>query len=110
MTRNPSWTRDEIVLALNLYFKAGRKWLPPDHRDVIELSQLLNSMPIHRSTLRNKSFRNPQGVSMKLGNFLADDPKYKGEGLSANTRSLKTAQYEHSKLEFPVVLLVDLPP
>jgi len=82
MARNPTWTEDELILALDLYFKAGRKWLPSEHPDVIQLSNILNSLPIHNKDLRNTKFRNAQGVSMKLGNFLTLDPEYKGTGLS----------------------------
>jgi 5-methylcytosine-specific restriction enzyme A len=81
MARNPDWTRDELILALELYMRAGRKQLEASHPDVIQLSKLLNQLPIHDETLRNSDFRNPQGVSMKLGNFLSIDPSYTGVGL-----------------------------
>jgi 5-methylcytosine-specific restriction protein A len=74
MSRNPSWTRDELILALDLYFKAGRKWLPPDHSEVVQLSNLLNRLSLHDPTIRETNFRNPQGVAMKFGNFLTVDP------------------------------------
>jgi 5-methylcytosine-specific restriction protein A len=79
--RNPDWTRDELLLALNLYLRCGRKQLDASHPDVIQLSNLLNQLPIHEPALRKTDFRNPQGVSMKLGNFLSLDPEYKGTGL-----------------------------
>ena len=81
MPRNPTWTRDELIVCLDLYFRAGRKWLDSEHPDVIKLSQLLNALPIHPPESRNPDFRNPQGVSMKLGNFLSLDPQYEGVGL-----------------------------
>ena len=86
MARNPKWTKDEHLLALDLYFRAGRKWLPPEHDDVISLSDLLNSLPFHASTTRDEKFRNPVGVSMKLGNFLSVDPQYEGEGLKRGSK------------------------
>ncbi|HEY0606101.1 MAG TPA: HNH endonuclease [Herpetosiphonaceae bacterium] len=86
MTRNPNWTRDELILALELYIRAGRKQLEASHPDVIELSKQLNQLPIHEPALRNSDFRNPQGVSMKLGNFLSIDPNYTGIGLQRGSK------------------------
>lgn len=82
MTRNPNWTRDELILALDLYLSRNKLPLPPSDRDVIELSKLLNQLPIHPRTERGTNFRNPNGVSMKLGNFQRLDPDYTGKGLS----------------------------
>jgi len=81
MKRNPNWTTDELILALDLYFRAGRKQLDGNHPDVIELSQLLNELQIFDAEERGLDFRNPQGVAMKLGNFSALDPDYEGAGL-----------------------------
>ncbi len=86
MTRNPNWTRDELILALDLYFSEGRKQLEASHPKVIALSHLLNQLPIHDKTLREIQFRNANGVSMKLGNFLAIDPEYEGVGLARGSK------------------------
>lgn len=82
--RNPAWVRDEIILAMDLYFRAGRKQLSADHADVVSLSRLLNALPIHRSSQRDERFRNPTGISMILGNFLGIDPLHAQAGLSRN--------------------------
>lgn len=79
--RNPNWTRDELILALNLYERVGRKQLEASHPEVLKLSDLLKQLPIHDVSLRNTDFRNPQGVSMKLGNFSSVDPLHAGRGL-----------------------------
>jgi 5-methylcytosine-specific restriction enzyme A len=86
MTRNPNWTRDELILALSLYMRAGRRQLEASHPEVAELSADLNKLPIHGESLRGTDFRNPQGVSMKLGNFLSIDPLYEGLGLQRGGR------------------------
>lgn len=83
MTRNPRWTRDELILALHLYMSEGRRWLPPSHPEVVRLSELLNKLPIHEQSLRDVRFRNPQGVEMKLANFMSIDPENPRLGLSA---------------------------
>lgn len=84
--RNPDWVRDEVILAMDLYFRAGRSQLPPDHQDVILLSELLNRLPIHPPRGRDETFRNPNGISMILGNFLGVDPEQETPGLSRNNR------------------------
>lgn len=86
MTKNPNWTRDELILALDLYFSEGRKQLEPSHPKVVELSQMLNQLPIHPKEFQDNQFRNQNGVSMKLGNFLAIDPDYDGVGLSRGSK------------------------
>jgi 5-methylcytosine-specific restriction enzyme A len=86
MSKNPNWTRDELILALELFFRAGRKQLDASYPEVIQLSQQLNQLPIHGAETRNSEFRNPQGVSMKLGNFLSLDPQYSGKGLQRGSK------------------------
>lgn len=58
MQRNPNWTRDELILALGLFFRADRKSLDAAHPEVIKLSNLLNSLPIWDTDLRDSNFRN----------------------------------------------------
>jgi 5-methylcytosine-specific restriction enzyme A len=79
--RNPPWQRDELILALDLYFKHSPSHISTSHPAVIELSHILNSLPIHREKPDGVPFRNPNGVYMKLCNFLRLDPSYKGKGL-----------------------------
>ena len=81
MARNPKWTNDEHLLALNLYFENDGRMLDPSDEKVIELSNLLNSLPIHSEDTRSENFRNPDGVSMKLANFRRLDPNFEGAGL-----------------------------
>lgn len=81
--RNPDWTRDELILALDLYFRADPRTTNKGDARIAELSSLLNLLPVHRATSRNADFRNPNGVYMKLCNFLRLDPSYTGTGLSA---------------------------
>jgi 5-methylcytosine-specific restriction protein A len=80
--RNPSWQRDELILALDLFFRHPPKTISQQHESVIELSGLLNALPIHDQRGSEGTFRNPNGVYMKLGNFLRFDSSYEGAGLS----------------------------
>lgn len=86
MPKNPKWTKDELILALDLYFKAARKQLIPEHEMVVELSSLLKRLPIYESHVRDTDFRNLHSVSMKLGNFLSIDPEHEGKGLSRGSK------------------------
>jgi len=66
---NPNWTRDETILALDLYFQFEGKIPGPKHEKVVELSRILNTLPIHPIELRKANFRNPDGVVFKLQNL-----------------------------------------
>jgi 5-methylcytosine-specific restriction protein A len=86
MPRNPDWTRDELILALDLYMRSGRTQLPQTHPQIIELSTVLNALPLHAGIERDIDFRNANGVSMKLADFRSADPQYGGIGLSRGNR------------------------
>jgi 5-methylcytosine-specific restriction enzyme A len=81
MTKNPKWTRDELILALELYIRVNPVHTSDKNSEIIELSKILNSLPIHPHADQSEKFRNPNGVYMKLCNFLRLDPNYKGAGL-----------------------------
>jgi 5-methylcytosine-specific restriction enzyme A len=85
MTKNPNWTEDEAILALDLYIRSGYRVLSGNLPDVVELSEFMNSLPIHPPELRTSKFRNPSGVNTKLANFRYVDPDRPG-GLSGASR------------------------
>lgn len=87
--RNPPWSRDELILALDLYFRQSPKIGDATHPEVIELSKLLNAMPLHARRPDASRFRNPAGVAMKLNNFRGLDPTYHGTGLSHGAQADK---------------------
>jgi 5-methylcytosine-specific restriction protein A len=76
--RNPDWTYDELILALDLYLRWRPKQPPSGHRDLQALSDLLQRLPIHPEHTRDDDFRNANGVRRKLGDFTAPDPDYTG--------------------------------
>jgi len=80
--RNPLWTREELILALDLYFRASPLHIKPNNPQVIELSNFLNSASFHPKSNRKRTFRNPTGVYMTLRSFLKWDPTYAGDGLN----------------------------
>lgn len=90
MERNPNWTREELILALDLYISVGGRLIDDrDHR-VIALSKLLGNL----SGLSQGAgtFRNPNGVAMKLGNFSRLDPRHISSGKSGLARGGKLDQ------------------
>jgi 5-methylcytosine-specific restriction protein A len=82
--RNPPWAWDEIVLALDLYFRIGVQ--SSTHPEVIELSGILNRLPIHSVRPQADKFRNPNGVNLKLANLAHFDDDYAGEGMARGSR------------------------
>ena len=77
----PKWHRDEIILALDFYHSIEPREMDSKNPKVIEVSEILNKLPIHTERIDSVKFRNPNGVSMKLNNFKAIDPEYDGKGM-----------------------------
>ena len=88
--KNPPWTRDELILAFDLYLKKGHS---PAPSEVTELSTLLRSLPIHKKIPDEVRFRNKNGVQLKLANIAAGDPNYKGKG-SVNGNNIEKEIWE----------------
>jgi 5-methylcytosine-specific restriction protein A len=81
--RNPPWHRDEIILALDLYSRLEPGQIHAKNLDIQELSRLLNRLPIFDVRPDEVKFRNPNGVGLKLSNFLALDTSYHGKGMQS---------------------------
>ena len=92
--RNPKWHRDEIILALDLYFNIKGS-ISHTNPAIIELSNLLNKLPIFKERPDSVRFRNANGVAMKLGNLLAVDPSYHGKGLNSGGKLEKEIFFEY---------------
>jgi len=45
--KNPKWHRDEIILALDLYFSQDRGPIDVRNAKIISLSQTLNALPLY---------------------------------------------------------------
>lgn len=79
--RNPVWSRDELILALDLYMRHRPSFPDGRHPEVVELSRLLNRLAAATETVGTDKFRNGNGVAMKLQNFRRLDPSQSGKGL-----------------------------
>lgn len=66
---NPKWTRDETILALDLYFECAGNIPSSDDARLQKLSNLLRRLPYHSAASKKESFRNPDGVAFKLQNI-----------------------------------------
>lgn len=100
--RNPKWHRDEIILALDLYSRLEPGQINSKNPEIEELSGILNRLPLHDVRPDEAKFRNPNGVSLKLSNFLAIDPDYHGKGMQSfsklDEKVFKEFQFNESRL------------
>jgi hypothetical protein len=77
--QNPDWARDKIILACDLVMANGWKGLDAQDGRVIELSALLQLLPVHTHADRNETFRNPNGVARKTFDIATRHPDYRGK-------------------------------
>jgi len=85
--RPPPWSRDELILALDLYFRLNPLHTSDDHPEIVALSETLRRLPMAVTARDTATFRNPAGVYMKLCNFLSLDPSYEGAGLRRGSKA-----------------------
>ncbi len=87
--RNPSWTTDELILALDLYL--SNPLFPPakTSKEIVELSRLLNQLGKYLPKVKSATYRNPNGVHMKLMHFRSLDPEYTNHGIKGLQRGGK---------------------
>jgi 5-methylcytosine-specific restriction protein A len=55
--RNPKWHRDQIILALDLYFFPNRGSIDDKIKKIAELSQVLNKLPLFPDRPDEEKFR-----------------------------------------------------
>lgn len=84
---NPRWTHDETTLALALYLKRRQSVPSETDPEVIALSDLLRKWADKTGRQGNERFRNPTGVSMKLGNLRRLDKQMGHIGLSHGSKT-----------------------
>ena len=68
---NANFTRDEVILALDVLYFSGEAHPTAQTAVIQELSALLNRLPIHALENRNEYFRNPTGVANQINQFRA---------------------------------------
>jgi predicted HNH restriction endonuclease len=87
--RNPAWSRDELIMALDLYVRFRHALPAKTSSEVNALSAFLGKIS-HASGLTDETtYRNANGVYMKMMNFRRFDPEYTAEGKVGLTRGNK---------------------
>lgn len=76
--RNPTWTPDEVTLACDLVASNGWRQLEDSDPRVVELSALLQGLPLHPLHTRLANFRNANGVARKTADIATAHPDYRG--------------------------------
>lgn len=84
--QNPAWSRDELILALNLYMQDPKSPPGKHSREVHELAKLLDQLGTVTGATKTATYRNANGVYLKMMNFRRFDPAYLSEGKSGMTR------------------------
>lgn len=72
------WTREELILALNLYYKTPFGKMHSSNPDIIHLANLIG--------------RSASSVAFKLGNLASLDPSLKARGIKGASNSSKLDQ------------------
>jgi len=80
-TRNPTWSRDELIVTLDFYLRYRPSIPGKTSKEIADLSDLLGRLAKAVAQEKSQTFRNANGVYMKLMNFRRFDPTYKGKGL-----------------------------
>lgn len=95
---NPDWSWDETLLALDLLYRHGG---PTDrhHPDVQALSNVLRAAELHPKEGRKSTFRNPDGVGLKLQNLLSAIDPARGLSSSKTDKAVVAAYPENKKEE-----------
>lgn len=60
------FTRDEVILALDVLYSSEKQRVSADSEAMIDLSALLNRLPIHPPENRRAYFRNATGVTRQI--------------------------------------------
>lgn len=79
--KNPDWNREEIILALDLYFNLDYGQMHGRNLQVVKLSEDLRKMNIHKKIADPESFRSVNSVALKLNNIKKWDQNFAGKGM-----------------------------
>ena len=83
---NPTWTHDELIVALDFYVQHPRLMPGKVSSEIKALSDVLNRLRVKVGMVGDDTYRNANGVYMKLMNFRRFDPDYPGKGLERGGR------------------------
>ncbi|MEN8118419.1 MAG: HNH endonuclease [Bacteroidota bacterium] len=78
MAKSKPWTREELILAFNLYLKIPFGKFHHGNKEVIELANFIK--------------RTPSAVAMRLSNFASVDPYHQNRGIKGLTGGINQVQ------------------
>jgi 5-methylcytosine-specific restriction protein A len=78
-TRNPKWTRDELILACDVVARNGWRGLDSDDPRIVELSKLLQLLAAYPEEQRAPTYRNCNGAARKTFDIATHHPDYSGK-------------------------------
>ncbi|MBB5066158.1 HNH endonuclease [Granulicella mallensis] len=84
--KNPAWTRDELILTLEFYFRVPPWKVNGNHPEILKLSEELKHLSAFTDPPDAVRYRNSNGTYMKLMNFQSLDPTRGGRGLKSASR------------------------
>ncbi|MFX0544769.1 HNH endonuclease [Roseovarius sp. S1116L3] len=79
-SRNPTWTRDELILALRLYVDFEGNPPGKTSKEIHDLSETLSQLGRKLGVIGDDNYRNANGVYMKMMNFRPFDERYRSQG------------------------------
>ena len=84
--RPPKWSRDEIILTLNFYFSHYPRIPDVQSKEIERLSELLRSLTDRLGNQLSETYRNSNGVNMKLMNFHHFNKQHPSQGLKNGSK------------------------
>lgn len=78
-SRNPKWTRDELILACDLVVRNGWEGLAAEDPRIVELSALLQVLAAYPEEERAATYRNRNGAARKTYDIATHHPDYTGK-------------------------------
>ena len=85
LTKNPKWTIDETILCLDFYFKYRPSIPGKNSKELSKLHALIQKFNEINNVSGSETFRNYDGIYMKLMNLMHLDPSAKS-GLPRNSK------------------------
>jgi len=85
--KNPAWIREELILALNLYFRLDYGQMHGRNPEIIQLSSELRQLNLIKDIPDPENFRSTSSVALKLANFKKLDQNFSGSGMKAGAKA-----------------------
>ena len=95
--KNPTWIREELILALDLYFNLDYGQMHGTNPKIIELSKSLQELHLVKEIPDRTNFRSVSSVALKLANFKKLDQNFTGKGMGAGAKHDKEIWNEFHK-------------